>query len=252
MKTSPSHKEALSVPKDPPAAGTAPVTQTQVVGMITQGVVLGFGQKVGGVALSLILARMLAKEDFGAFNIASGAIAFLMTFSVQSFAEHSFFIGRQVNPQFDRHFGFALILHGAISILILGIAAIATTNPEYAPAAPLLAFGALAPLLNAPRIIYTVSLSRDLEWKRIRLLGIASFAFAACGTLVLALAGMGGLAIMCQIVLVPVPYLVDMALNRRDLFSVSTNLQGYRESFAFGGLRSVGMAMGQGLSLIHI
>jgi O-antigen/teichoic acid export membrane protein len=219
--------------------------------MVSQGVVLGFVQKVGGVILSLILVRILAKEDFGAFNIASAAIVFLMTFSVQNFAEHSFFTGRDGNPGFDRHLGFALILHGAIGLLILGIAGIATTYPDYAPAAPLLAFGALAPMLNAPRIIYTVSLSRDLEWKRIRLLGVASFAFAACGTLFFAFAGQGGLALMCQIVLVPVPYLVDMALKRRDLFAVSTNLRGYRESFTFGGLRSAGGAMGQGRPFVE-
>lgn len=219
--------------------------------MVNQGVVLGIVQKVGGVVLSLILVRILAKEDFGAFNIASGAIVFLMTFSVQSFAEHSFFVGQDGNPRFDRHLGFALILHSAISLLILIIAGVATTYPDYAPAAPLLAFGALAPMLNAPRIIYTVSLSRDLEWKRIRLLGIASFACAACGTLLFAFAEQGGLALMCQVVLVPVPYLVDMALKRRDLFAISTNLRGYRESFTFGGLRSAGGSMGQGRSFVE-
>lgn len=219
--------------------------------MINQGVVLGFVQKAGGVALSLILVRIIAKEDFGAFNIASGTIVFLMTFSVQSFAEHSFFVGRDGNPRFDRHLGFGLLLHGAIALLILGIAGVATTNSDYAPAASLLAFGALAPILNAPRIIYTVSLSRDLEWKRIRLLGIASFVFAACGTLLFAFAGQGGLALMCQIVLTPVPYLVDMALKRPDLFAISTNLRGYRESFTFGGFRSTGAAMGQGRPFVE-
>ncbi len=249
----PPDKGEQPAPKGFPARGAAPasVTQAQVVGMINQGVVLGFVQKAGGVALSLILVRIIAKEDFGAFNIASGAIVFLMTFSVQSFAEHSFFVGQDGNPRFDRHLGFALILHGAIALLILGIAGVATTYPDYAPAASLLAFGALAPMLNAPRIIYTVSLSRDLEWKRIRLLGIASFTFAACGTLLFAFAGQGGLALMCQIVLTPVPYLVDMALKRRDLFTVSTNLRGYRESFTFGGLRSAGAAMGQGRPFVE-
>ncbi len=253
MNSPPPDNDAQPAPKGSPASGaaSASVTQAQVVGMISQGVVLGFAQKVGGVVLSLILVRILAKEDFGAFNIASGAIVFLMTFSVQSFAEHSFFVGQDENPRFDRHLGFALILHGAIALLILGIAGVAATFPDYAPAAPLLAFGALAPMLNAPRIIYTVSLSRDLEWKRIRLLGIASFTFAACGTLLFAFAGQGGLALMCQIVLVPVPYLVDMALKRRDLLAVSTNLRGYRESFTFGGLRSAGGAMGQGRPFVE-
>lgn len=249
----PSDKVAQLAAKDFPAtdAASAPVSRTQVVGMMTQGVVLGFVQKAGGVVLSLILVRILAKEDFGAFNIASAAIVFLMTFSVQNFVEHSFFVGRDDAPRFDRHLGFALILHAAIALLMLSIAGVATMYPDYAPAAPLLAFGALAPMLNAPRIIYTVSLSRDLEWKRIRLLGITSFAFAACGTLLFAFAGQGGLALMCQIVLAPVPYLADMALKRRDLFAVSTNLRGYRESFTFGALRSAGTAMGQGRPFVE-
>lgn len=244
----PPDEDTQPAPKD---AAPAPVSRIQVVGMMNQGVVLGFVQRVGGVVLSLILVRILAKEDFGTFNIASTAIVFLMTVSVQNFAEHSFFVGRDGNPRYDRHLGFALILHGAISLLLLCIAGVATIYPDYAPAAPLLAFGALAPMLNAPRIIYTVSLSRDLEWKRIRLLGISSFAFAACGTLIMAFAGYGGLALMCQIVLSPVPYLVDMALKRRDLFAVSTNLRGYRESFTFGGFRSAGQAMVRGHQFVE-
>ncbi|QYJ00072.1 oligosaccharide flippase family protein [Thalassovita mediterranea] len=228
------------------ASAATPVTRMQVVGMASQGVALSLIQKIGGIALSLILVRILSKEDFGTFNIASTAVLFMMTVSVQSFAEHSFFVGRDSSPRYDRHLGFALVLHGAIFVLVLAFAAAAMISSSYTQVAPLLLFGAVAPLLNAPRIIYTVSLSRDLNWKRIRLLGISSFAFAACGTITLAVLGFGGLALMCQIVLAPIPFVADMVLNRRELFAVSFDFKGYRESFNFGSFRSGGAAMLQG------
>jgi O-antigen/teichoic acid export membrane protein len=219
--------------------------------MASQGVLLSFIQKFGGVVLSLILVRILSKEDFGAFTIASSAVMFLMTVSVQNFAQHSFHISGDKDPGYDLHLGFALILHGAISLMGLAAAGILASTDKYAPVAPLLLFGATAPILNAPRIIYTVALSRDLAWRRIRTLGIASFVFAACGTISLAILGCGGLALMCQIVLAPVPFLVDMVVRRRDLLRVSFRFSRYREAFNFGGMRSVGAAMVQSRSFVE-
>lgn len=195
-------------------------------------------QRVGSIALSLLLVRILSKEDFGAFGIASTLILFLMTFSVARFAEHSFRVPDHEDPRFDRHFGFAVMLHGTIALLMLLAALVAAQIEAYALAAPLIAFGALAPILHAPRAIYGISLSRELDFRRLRQLGIVSLLFAAAGTLAFAALGLGGIALMCQVVLPPVPYIVDMVIRRPDLFRISFDRRGYSASLAFGALRS--------------
>lgn len=215
-----------------------PPSRQAVVGMASQGILLSAIQRVGNISLSLVLVRILSKEDFGAFGIASTLILFLMTFSIARFAEHSYRVPEGDDPRFDRHFGFALILHGTIAAITLATAAVAARIEAYAPASPLIAFGALGVILHAPRAIYSISLSRELNYRRLRLLGIFSLLVAASGTLTLAALGFGGIALMCQIVLAPLPYVVDMALRQPKLFRISMPHTGYRASFTFGALRS--------------
>jgi PST family polysaccharide transporter len=222
------------------------VTRRSVVGIVTESVTLSLVQRLGGILLSLVLVRILAKDDFGAYGVASTALTFLMTFSGQQFAELSFFIKEDEDPRYDRHFGFTIILHAGLTLLVLVLAIGALLIDAYKSAAPLLFFGALGPMLNAPRVIYMVSLRRDMNWKRIRTLGVLAFLFSSAMTLSLALAGFGAIALMCQVVLVPIPTLIDMARQRPDLFRASFDLSGYRQALNFGSFRSAGLAADQG------
>lgn len=222
------------------------ITHRSVAGMASQGISLSLIQRIGGIALSLILVRILAKEEFGAYGVASTALTWLMTFSGQQFAERSFFTKEGEDPRYDRHLGFTIILHAFLTLIVLALAVAALQLDVYKPAAPLLFFGALGPMLNAPRVIYITSLKRDLDWKRIRTLGLIAFIFVTATTLSLALAGFGAIALMCQIVLVPVPTLIDMVWKRPDLLRPSFNFRGYREALHFGAFRSGGAALDQG------
>lgn len=219
-----------------PTASTLSVPQ--VSGMMINGVGLGFVQKLFSIALSLYFVRILDKEEYGAFGIASSAVLLLMTLSVERYAEYVFRVKDSEDPRYDRHFGFALIVHIALSAFIFGLGIIALGSEGYAPVAPLLFYGSLSPLLNAPRIIYSVDLRRRLDWRKIRILGLASLAFAAFGSLCFAWAGNGGLALMSQVVLTPIPYIVHMTATRRDLWKINFNLRGYSAAMRFGLYRS--------------
>jgi O-antigen/teichoic acid export membrane protein len=89
-------------------------------------------------------------------------------------------------------------------------------------------------------------MQRDLDWRRIRLTGFTSFFFANTIALMLAIAGLGAVALMAAVVLMPVTFIMDMALRRPDLFRVSFDFRGYGEALRFGALRSAGAALGQG------
>lgn len=219
------------------------LTVHRIGGMFLHGVGVNLIQQVGGVILSLVLIRLISKEDFGAFGVASAIVLFLMSFSVSSFAERAFFVEDDGDPRFDQHMGLAVILHGAISAVILTTGCVFLLSENYAQVAPLMFVGAAAPLLNVPRIVYSVYLQRNLEAVRLRTINLTSFLLGAVAAIVLAISGRGGLALMAQVALTPVPFILDMVRRRPELFRVSFNFSGYGSALEFGLFRSAGGAV---------
>ncbi|HET7409712.1 MAG TPA: oligosaccharide flippase family protein, partial [Paracoccaceae bacterium] len=92
--------------------------------------------------------------------------------------------------------------------------------------------------LNVPRFYYSVHLQRMLDWRRIRTLDLVSFGCAALSALGLAFAGFGVVALLAQLIAVPVPYIIDLVVRRPDLLRVRFRLSGYAATIRFGMIRN--------------
>lgn len=217
-----------------------PATRAVVTNMIGWALTLAGLTKLGSVILSLLLVRMIAPDAYGQFGLVNSIFMFAMTFSMQRFMEHSFHVTDKNDLMYREHLGFGILLHVALFVSINLVFALAPLPSNYSEIRKFVMIGSIAILLNIPRIYYSTHLRRVLDWRRIRSLQVISFLLSAAVSLALALGGFGVMALLAQTLVIPIPYLFDLILQRKDLLAVSFRLDPFKRSIRFGLVRTSG------------
>ena len=223
-------------------------TISNVVGW---GVGLAIFQKLGGVLLTLVLVRLISAEAYGQFGLVNAMLMFTFAFSLQRYMEHSFHQAGDAERSYSQHLGFGVLLHLGIFVVLNMLLIILPLPVNYNAIREFAHIGSLAILLNVPRIYYSTHLRRVLDWRRIRTLHLLSFLLAAISSIALALAGFGVFALLVQGLVVPLPYIIDLCLNRRDLLRIKMCFTGYRQALRFGFLRTGSSTLGVGQKLVE-
>lgn len=226
-------------------------TRETISGFVGWGVALAMAHRLGSIILSLILVRLIAPEAYGQFGLANAILLFAMTLSLQRFMEHTFHQDSVSDQKYAEHLAFGVYLHLGLFLILNGAMFFGSLPQAYQEIKYFVVIGSFAILLNVPRIFYSTHLRRVLDWRRIRSLHLTSFFLSAGVSLTLALSGHGVLALLSQNLAVPLPYIADMLLRRRDLFAIKFRLAEYRAPLMFGAARSSGAVLQLGRNLIE-
>lgn len=217
--------------------------------MVGWGVALALAQKVGGIAVTLVLIRLISPEAFGQYGLVNALLMFAFTLSMQRFMEHSFHCKDEGTGGYGQHLGFGIILHLALFAALNLALVLAPLPANYSEVRTFIHVGSLSLLLNVPRIYYSTHLRRVLDWRRQRSIHLTSIALSAAGSIGLAAFGFGVTALLAQNLLVPIPYVIDLVRQRPDLLRVTFDLSEYGSVLRFGSVRSLSSVVGVGQQL---
>lgn len=203
--------------------------------------------KLGQVLVSLVLVRLLTPEVYGQFGLLSAILTFVYVLSMQRFMEFSF---HQQDDELDTdaQLSFGLALHIGLFVLVNIAASLLALIDQYAVIEVYLRVASLAILINVPRIYHSVLLQRQMRWRRIRGLHLASFALSSVVALALAVTGFGLWSLVVHALLVPVPFVLDALPTLRDA-RLRRPRSGFLPTLKFGLLRNATAGVGavQGL-----
>lgn len=228
-----------------------PSPRAVVANVIGWGVTLAGLNRLGSVALSLVLVRLISPEAYGQYGLVNSILMFAMTFSMQRFMEHTFHANGEHDLMYREHLGFGILLHVVLFVCINAFFALAPLQSNYAEIRQFAMIGSISILLNIPRIYYSTHLRRIHDWRRIRILHVISFLLSAAVSLAFALAGFGVMALLAQTLIIPIPYAVDLVFQRKDLVAVSFRFAPLRQSIRFGLVRSSGGLVGVTRTLVE-
>ncbi|MDQ0463113.1 PST family polysaccharide transporter [Caulobacter ginsengisoli] len=207
------------------------------------GVSLAAATKVGSIALSFVLARLIAPHMYGQYGTVSTILLFVMSFSMQRFTENLFTQKEPTLEQYHSQLGFGLLLHLLLFTITNLIALAMWFSPTFAPVAIYLHAASISILLNVPRIHYATHLRFELMFERIRMLQVVSFVLYAASSITLALNGFGIWALLTQNLVVPLPFVVAYLLDDKALRGMTFRWSAYRGAFGFGIKRMGGDVM---------
>jgi O-antigen/teichoic acid export membrane protein len=206
------------------------------------GVSLAFTTRVGTILLSFVLARLVAPEAFGQYAAVNGVVLMALAFSMQKFTDHLFFREDSTSAEHSSHMAFGVVLHLGLWVIVNLVAFSFELQPKLAKIALPLHMDSLAILLNVPRIYYSTQLRRALDWRKLRMLQIASFGLYAVVSITLALLGGGVFALITQDLLVPLPFIVAFLMERGP--GLRFDWKAFRPAFRFGLLRTMSVGLG--------
>jgi PST family polysaccharide transporter len=144
----------------------------------------------------LVLVRILAPAEYGRAAAVVGILAFVNTFSCPTFLSHSVQLPDDETPDWQSHWTVTIYLQSLLFLVCHLLAWICWYVPQYRPIAPLLHVAAFGVLIDGPNQIGSAMLRRELDFRRLRVLAMASTALKLGSTVTIALAGGGAMAIV--------------------------------------------------------
>ena len=126
----------------------------------------------------------------------TGLLAFLSTANAHAFAGQSIQLAEGEDPDWSLHWHAAVVIQLTLFVVANAIAGVYWMVPAYRPLAPMLHVGSVGLLLAAPHILLSEMLTRELDFKRSRLLQAVSALGNTTLAVALGLAGWGAYAII--------------------------------------------------------
>jgi PST family polysaccharide transporter len=193
-------------------------------------------------AATATLARLIAPEQYGRFSALLGIMAVPTALGCGGLIAQALQLPEGEEPDWSTHFGVALYVQLALALSLIGVAAIVTSVEAYASLAPLMRLAAIGVVLECPAQLRSTMLRRNLDFRRLRILGAIGVVLSVGSSLVLAARGAGASALVVGLsIATPIPPAVDLIVcgwrPRRRWWR--PNLRGYRPAIHFG-LRQAG------------
>ena len=162
----------------------------------------------------MVLARLLTPEDYGNFGLASSVMFWVGAAGFENFAPN-LLRHRGREGQIGTYLLFGLILQSCLLAVGLVVAAFLYFWLEYELVAALLAVGLLFFPVKVPQQIEYQLLQREFNWRRLRLVELATLLSASGLSCLLAYIGAGPFALIAPTVLEPLPFAVLFFASRQ-------------------------------------
>ncbi len=164
---------------------------------------------------------------------------FLMSLSLQRFAESLFHHEAPSVEDYHRHLSFGVMLHGGLFVIANLTAVAFRFHAELSQISVPMHVASCAILLNVPRIYYSVHLRFLLGYRKLRALQVVSFVVSAAAAVAMAQLGFGVYALLAPLLIIPLPYIVSLLRDRSGLIGWSFDWKAYRAPLRFGLTRTV-------------
>src|SRR5438270_1928307 len=164
----------------------------------------------------LVLVRILAPAEYGRAAAVVGILALVNTFGCPALLSHSVQLPDGETPDWQSHWTVTIYLQSLLFLVCHLLAWICRYAPQYRPIAPLLHVEAFGVQIDGPNLIVSAMLRRELDFRRLRVLAMASTALKLGSTVAIALGGGGAMAIVIGgNVMTAFPYATHLLVVRR-------------------------------------
>jgi teichuronic acid exporter len=190
-------------------------------------------------AVTLVVIRLLAPEDYGLMSMTIVFVAFLGIFSDLGLGL-SVIQSRQLDEQLLRRiYGMVLVSHVGLFALLFAVAPLIAAFFEDPDLVPLVRVMSTQFALSAVAWIPGAMLRRELRFRALSAIELVSFATSALTTLFLALRGGGVWALVLGSLAKVFARIVLLNLVSRVSFKPSFDFRGLGKALSFGGLSTL-------------
>jgi O-antigen/teichoic acid export membrane protein len=194
----------------------------------------------------LVLVHVVPPVEYGRFAAVTGLTGLINVGSCGQFMTQALQLPEGADPHWSRHFSAGLYIQGVLTLICWLTAAVCWSLPTFRPLAPLLLIASLNFILDAFNLLGDISLRRQLNFRRLRIVHAAGTLASTMVSLCLGLNGFGAYAFIIANVFNALPFTVDLLLLRRWRPNPGwwrmPDWAGYRPAFRFG-LRQGGAAL---------
>jgi O-antigen/teichoic acid export membrane protein len=164
----------------------------------------------------MVMVRILHAADYGRAAAVTGIVALINTFNAHLFVEHALQLPEGEQPDWELHWCAAIYIQLGLSVVCHGVAGLCWLSVDYRPMAGLLHLAAFGLMVDAPSLVGVAMLRRDLEIKRLRLVGGLVMFLRLTIAMLMAIAGAGAYALVLGNNVIPaVIFATDLLLVRR-------------------------------------
>lgn len=197
-------------------------------------------------AVMLVLVHVVPPVEYGRFAAVTGLTGLINVASCGQFMTQALQLPEGADPHWSRHFSAGMYIQGLLTLICWLTAAVCWTLPTFRPLAPLLLIASLNFMLDVFNLLGDISLRRQLDFRRLRIVHAAGTLASTMVSLCLGLDGFGAYAFVIANVFNALPFTVDLLLLRRwrpqPGWWRMPDWRDYRASFQFG-LRQGGAAL---------
>ncbi len=207
--------------------------------LIARGIAWNTAFQFFGIALNFVVmiftVRLISPAEFGKFATVSGILAFVNVFNCEAFISHAVQLAEDQRPDWGTYWSLAARQQLILCLLCNLVAAFLWLLPTYRQVAPLLHLASLGLLWDSASRLRANMLRRELDFRRLRVLGALCSLGSAAVTLILAWAGYGATAlVMGGYVVLSLPIVIEFFWIHRW-----KPLDGWLSSMRLDPLRSI-------------
>lgn len=166
-------------------------------------------------AVMLVLVHVVPPVEYGRFAAVTGLTGIINVGSCGQFMTQALQLPEGTDPHWSRHFSAGVYIQGVLTLICWLTTAICWTLPTFRPLAPLLLIASLNFILDVFNLLGDISLRRQLDFRRLRIVHAAGVFASTMVSLGLGLDGFGAYAFIIANVFNALPFTVDLLFLRR-------------------------------------
>ena len=214
----------------------------QSIVAVASGGALSLVSDVVRFGVMMVMARLLTPEDYGNAGLALSALFWVGALGFENFAPN--LLRHRGEGQIGTYLLFGVILQSCLLAVGMVVAAFLYFQLEHQLVAALLTVGLLSFPAKVPQQIEYQLLQREFNWRRLRLVELATLLCASGLSVLLAYIGAGPFALIAGVLLEPLPFLVllfasrqlkPLRLDRELLKNIQTLVGRWSEAASPGG-----------------
>jgi O-antigen/teichoic acid export membrane protein len=201
--------------------------------------------------VTLILVRLLTKEDYGAYAVVLSVFGFLYAFSFENFIGHVLQVRDDGDVHWQDHFTAAVLIQLTIFLVTNVVALAMRFSSDYAGMAASVHLVSFVALLAAPGGFRTKMLERAHDWRRLRSLHLAGIVAGNVLAISMAAGGAGMYALVIGPFLKYLPFLIDLFLIEHWRPTFQWSAGNYAAAWRFGLNRISSQSVQRGRKLLE-
>jgi len=210
-----------------------------------------FRTAILGLGSFLIFRRLLAPSDYGIFNFVNSVIGFLQMFAFNCFVAYTVQVRDEQDTHFQNHFTAGAFFQIPLFIITNLVAFGLRWFPQYAVITPYLHLVSLLFLLDWGCEFRRKMLERAFNWPRLRALHAIGLLAGFLVQLWLVLAHYGAYALVVPVLVVTLPFIIDLFIISKWRPSWTWSWKDYKPAWRFGWTRVASGLAFRGRQLIE-